>query len=108
MISIRKISKNRNKRKGGIRITNTIESNTIRSMAMNSKYFYDMDYIRFQSDKYSSGFKLDKRDGIGYVRCKDTLRIMEGISIYLHDYEYTATRDGIPALSKYLERRRKS
>lgn len=113
MISIRKISKTRNKRKGGLHITNTIESNTIRSMAIDSKYFYDMNYIRFQSgkcssSKYSSRFKFDKRDGISYVRCKDTIRRTKGISINLHDYAYTATGDSIPALSKYLERRRKS
>ena len=101
MITIREISENKNKFNDRIRITTTIKS-----VAIDFKDFYDMDYIRFHSgiSRCSSRFELNKRHGIRYANCKETIRGIKGIDLFLHDYEYTATGTSIPALSKYFER----
>ena len=105
MITIRDISKNKNELNDRIRITTTIKS-----IAINFKDFYDMDYIRFHSGRHSSRFKLTKRNGIIHAPCKKSTLWgnQRWRDVSLHDYKYTTTDLSIPALSKYYERYRRS
>lgn len=103
MITIRNISQDKSK-------DNLHDSShtdiKIKSMAIDYKYFYDMDYIKFHSRLHSSKFKINKIGGTRFIYSKDTIRkTCKNLDRFLHDYECTSNTDiNIHALAKYYER----